>query len=470
MKTDYSTLLAEGTPPSPVPAPEPSPEPQPEPEPEPELEPEPEPEPELVTSPGNGTLSVQVIACAGVLAADKNGKSDPFVTVRLGDSEAKTKTQKKTLDPKFNETLTLPVLASMPDGRWDLIVEVWDHDEGKRNEFLGEATIDLCSAMQSGWGFPTAFPCPQLVLDDPNGRLASAEKKEMERNLQNGRENPCGSIDLKLSFKSDALATARPEASVVLPSEPLTSKQVKKDMAVRLIEDPSMAGRVLKKAGKNAQVDFSESGGDDSKWIPCGQLEVARSGATPAVPELEPAPAPAPLLSPRVRSTPADSSVVPAAEVTDIMKRAWLRDVPLFADLSGDDDFINAIARALTKRSVSRGDVIVTKGDIGTEMYFIVRGEARVLDELEDSEPLATLSAKGSDPRFSDSLGSFFGEDALLSGGGHRNAFVKAAKSMQLYVLGKAELDDALKDFPVVEGILKKSMEQRKSERGTLQL
>jgi F-box/leucine-rich repeat protein 7 len=147
------------------------------------------------------------------------------------------------------------------------------------------------------------------------------------------------------------------------------------------------------------------------------------------------------------------------------MKRAWLKDVPLFAELAGNDDFIDSVARALTKRPARKGDVIITKGDIGQEMYFIIRGEAEVLSTLDsdDNTPLAKLSAKSvAKSAKVGSLGSFFGEDALLSGGGKRNAYVRATKNMQLYVLGKVDLDAVLESFPAVEGILKASMEKRK--------
>ena len=53
--------------------------------------------------------------------------------------------------------------------------------------------------------------------------------------------------------------TGYEKTTSVLPS-PLSSKHVKKGMKVRLIADPAMRGVVKKKAGKNAQIDFTNSG------------------------------------------------------------------------------------------------------------------------------------------------------------------------------------------------------------------
>jgi hypothetical protein len=55
----------------------------------------------------------------------------------------------------------------------------------------------------------------------------------------------------------------------------LSSKLAKKGLAVQLLRDPAMRGVVLKKAGKNAQVDFSESGGESKKWEKCADLTIA---------------------------------------------------------------------------------------------------------------------------------------------------------------------------------------------------
>jgi hypothetical protein len=53
-----------------------------------------------------------------------------------------------------------------------------------------------------------------------------------------------------------------------------------------------------------------------------------------------------------------------------------------------------ALVNVLEKRSVKRKTLIISKGDAATEMYFVVRGEASVLDEPEDAKEkaVATIS------------------------------------------------------------------------------
>ena len=63
---------------------------------------------------------------------DSNGKSDPYVLAQIYPraratvQEAKSKVVKKTLNPEFNETLTLE-LAALPIGR-ELRLAVLDYD------------------------------------------------------------------------------------------------------------------------------------------------------------------------------------------------------------------------------------------------------------------------------------------------------------------------------------------------------
>ena len=48
-----------------------------------------------------GTLVVHIVRAEGLLSADSNGKSDPFVKLRIGGHKEQTKVIKKTLAPNW---------------------------------------------------------------------------------------------------------------------------------------------------------------------------------------------------------------------------------------------------------------------------------------------------------------------------------------------------------------------------------
>lgn len=88
-----------------------------------------------------GTLRVEVLDAADLPAADRNGFSDPYCKFVLNDKEVyKTKTQKKTLHPAWNEYFEIPVRSRTAA---DFEVRVFDWDFGDKADFLGKATINL---------------------------------------------------------------------------------------------------------------------------------------------------------------------------------------------------------------------------------------------------------------------------------------------------------------------------------------
>jgi hypothetical protein len=88
-----------------------------------------------------GTLRVEVLDAADLPAADRNGFSDPYCKFVLNDKEVyKTKTQKKTLHPAWNEYFEVPVRSRTAS---DFEVRVFDWDFGDKADFLGKAAINL---------------------------------------------------------------------------------------------------------------------------------------------------------------------------------------------------------------------------------------------------------------------------------------------------------------------------------------
>jgi Ca2+-dependent lipid-binding protein len=88
-----------------------------------------------------GTLRVDVLDAADLPAADRNGFSDPYCKFVLNDKEVyKTKTQKKTLHPAWNEYFEVPVRSRTAS---DFVVNVYDWDFGDKADFLGKSSINL---------------------------------------------------------------------------------------------------------------------------------------------------------------------------------------------------------------------------------------------------------------------------------------------------------------------------------------
>ena len=88
-----------------------------------------------------GNLRVDILDGANLPAADRNGFSDPFCKFELNGKDVyKTKIQKKTLHPAWNEFFELPV-SSRTAAKFK--VKVYDWDFGEKADFLGESDVNL---------------------------------------------------------------------------------------------------------------------------------------------------------------------------------------------------------------------------------------------------------------------------------------------------------------------------------------
>eukprot|EP01006_Ploeotia_vitrea_P011768 TRINITY_DN3125_c0_g1_i1.p1 TRINITY_DN3125_c0_g1~~TRINITY_DN3125_c0_g1_i1.p1 ORF type:complete len:804 (+),score=99.36 TRINITY_DN3125_c0_g1_i1:47-2413(+) len=95
----------------------------------------------------NGTVRVRVLRATKLMRTDTMGKSDPFVSLQLGDHKKSTSVKENTQDPQWNEIFLFPVKTHVgaqgcPVALDKLHVEVWDRDIVNRDS-LGRGSVDL---------------------------------------------------------------------------------------------------------------------------------------------------------------------------------------------------------------------------------------------------------------------------------------------------------------------------------------
>lgn len=110
-----------------------------------------------------------------------------------------------------------------------------------------------------------------------------------------------------------------------------------------------------------------------------------------------------------------------------------LRDVPLFADLSGRD--LKRLADSMQELTFPSGKEVVAEGKGGAGFFVVLDGAARVTQGGEDR---ALLTA-----------GDYFGEMALIDGE-HRMASVHAEGELRCVAMSPWTFRPFVKDHPDV--------------------
>lgn len=91
------------------------------------------------TENGEGRIFVDVLSAEDLLAMDKSGFSDPYITCKAGSQEATTTVKRQTLNPAWNERLEF----STDENHDTLFVDCFDWDLKGDDDPMGHGMIDL---------------------------------------------------------------------------------------------------------------------------------------------------------------------------------------------------------------------------------------------------------------------------------------------------------------------------------------
>jgi CRP-like cAMP-binding protein len=121
-------------------------------------------------------------------------------------------------------------------------------------------------------------------------------------------------------------------------------------------------------------------------------------------------------------------------KMSTFLNSELIKKVPLFASCKEDPDFVTEVVKSLRPRICLPNSFVVRKGEIGTEMYFVSRGELNVISDQH--VVVATLKD-----------GSFFGEIAIMYDT-KRTATIVTRTYCDMFVLTKEDFKKVLRKFP----------------------
>ncbi|XP_021354767.1 calcium-dependent protein kinase C-like isoform X2 [Mizuhopecten yessoensis] len=143
-------------------------------------------------------MVIMVREARNLIPMDPNGLADPYVKVKVIPVESskggkqKTKTQKATLNPVWNESFGIELLPEDQSKR--LSFEIWDWDRTSRNDFMGSLSFGISELMKEsidGWfkllsqeeGEFYGIPVTDDVVNDMLEINKKMEKPMMEKDV-----------------------------------------------------------------------------------------------------------------------------------------------------------------------------------------------------------------------------------------------------------------------------------------------
>lgn len=127
--------------------------------------------------------------------------------------------------------------------------------------------------------------------------------------------------------------------------------------------------------------------------------------------------------------------------------RKLLEDIQLFVSLP--PHILHKLALSMEPRSFAPFQNIITQGNPGKDIYFLLHGKVEVIDQVSNAV-MAHLSS-----------GAFFGEMAFLSLAPLRTTTVRTISNVDCLVLPEHALDTLCKNYPEIFQNIKNTAQQR---------
>uniref|UniRef100_A0A7S1KYQ1 Cyclic nucleotide-binding domain-containing protein n=1 Tax=Neobodo designis TaxID=312471 RepID=A0A7S1KYQ1_NEODS len=142
-------------------------------------------------------------------------------------------------------------------------------------------------------------------------------------------------------------------------------------------------------------------------------------------------------------------------KMSTFLNSELIKKVPLFASSKDDTEFITEVVKCLRSRICLPNSFVVRKGEIGTEMYFVSRGELNVIND----QHLVVATLKD---------GMFFGEIAIMYDT-KRTASIVARTYCDMFVLTKDDFKKVLRKFPASSREVQEIAKTRYNQTSTME-
>lgn len=119
-----------------------------------------------------------------------------------------------------------------------------------------------------------------------------------------------------------------------------------------------------------------------------------------------------------------------------------LKQIPLFAGICENDDYMNEVSRICTIRKYRKEEKIIKEGDIGSEMFIVYDGAVEIIKRSRAGDDYTVVKLKAEH-------NIFFGEMGLIDDD-KRSATVTASQDSVFIVLDKDDFEKLGNKYPEI--------------------